>query len=72
MKNKKIIFLISLFFLMSILLLLPVMAQIENAGISNYQPLEAFLDGFITAQMDEYKVPGVTMSIVKDGEIILA
>ena len=72
MKNKKIIFLISLFFLMSILLLLPVMAQIESAGISNYQPLEAFFDGFIAAQMDEYKVPGVTMSIVKDGEIILA
>ena len=71
MKNKKIIFLISLFFLMSFLLFLPVSAQVDS-GISNYLPLEAFFDGLIASQMEEYNAPGVTLSIVKDGEIILA
>ena len=50
--------------------LLPILAQSKN--IKNISTLEAFFDGFITSQMEEYKVPGVTLSIVKDGEIILA
>ncbi len=71
MKNTKIIFLIFFFFLLFLMLSLPpVFAQTEN--INNVPTLEAFFDGLIASQMEEYKVPGVTLSIVKDGEIILA
>lgn len=33
--------------------------------------LEAYLDGIISAQMDENHIPGVILSVVKDGEIVL-
>jgi CubicO group peptidase (beta-lactamase class C family) len=37
----------------------------------NPAELEAFFDGFIISQMQEHNVVGVTLSVVKDGEVIL-
>ncbi len=37
----------------------------------NSDELEAFLDGFITNQMQEQNIVGVTLSVVQDGEVIL-
>ena len=37
----------------------------------NPAELEAFFDGFITNQMQEQNIVGVTLSVVQDGEVIL-
>jgi CubicO group peptidase (beta-lactamase class C family) len=35
-------------------------------------PVEAFIDDFMAAQMEPNHVPGVTISVVKDGELFFA
>ncbi len=47
-------------------------AQTNPAGPTDPAELEAFLDGLIPAQMEELHVPGVTVSVVKDGELFFA
>ena len=42
------------------------------ADFTDIDGLEAFLDGVIAGQFDEYNIPGATLSVVKDGEIILS
>lgn len=43
-----------------------------EASIINTNEVETFLDGVISQQMKEYNIPNVTVSIVHDGEIVLA
>lgn len=33
--------------------------------------LEAFVDGVVTAAMEDHRIPGVVVSVVKDGEVLL-
>ena len=45
----------------------PVQGELNEAG-----ELVAFLDGLMTAQLRAYRVPGAAVSVVRDGEILLA
>jgi len=47
-------------------------AQTNPDGPTDPAELEAFLDELISAQMEELHVPGVTVSVVKDGELFFA
>ena len=47
-------------------------AQTNPGGPTDPAELEAFLDELISAQMEELHVPGVTVSVVKDGEVFFA
>lgn len=40
--------------------------------VTNPQELEPWLDEFMAAQMEELHIPGVTFSLVQDGELVLA
>lgn len=42
------------------------------AGLSDVAQLTAFIDGVMKGHMDNFKIPGAVISIVKDGEILLA
>jgi len=44
----------------------------QPVGPTDPQELEAFLDDFITAQLEEDHIPGATISVVKDGELFFA
>ena len=57
-------------FVLSIIVL-PARAM-SPAGLTDPAELEAFLDGAILSQMDANHVPGVVVSVVKDGELFLA
>lgn len=46
-------------------------ALAADARFEEREALEAFLDGIITARMDENNITAVTLSLVKDGEVIL-
>jgi CubicO group peptidase (beta-lactamase class C family) len=41
-------------------------------GSTDAQELEAFLDGVIAAQLEAYHIPGATVAVVKDGELLFA
>ena len=48
-----------------------------DLGISLAQPqeaaeLETFIDGLMTAQLEEYQIPGSVVVVVQDGEVVLA
>jgi heat shock protein HslJ len=47
-------------------------ATTASSGQVDTQGLEAFIDGVIAAQLEAYHIPGAAVSVVKDGEIILA
>ena len=66
MKNKKRYF--SLILIVIFLILFSSISFAQN--IEDVYSVEMFFDGFLESQMEEYKVPGVTISVVKDGEII--
>ena len=63
-RNENII----LFLLTIFLLLTSTITSAQN--LEDADSLESFFDGFLKSQMEEYKVPGVTISVVKDGEIL--
>ncbi|HEY5656955.1 MAG TPA: serine hydrolase domain-containing protein, partial [Myxococcota bacterium] len=44
----------------------------KATGPSDPAELEAFVDGAMRALMESHKAPGATLSVVKDGEILLA
>ena len=69
MRRKSILVIILLF----ILLASPIKFQgaVNAQNLEDVESVRAFLEGFIHSQMEEYKVPGVTLSLVKDGEVIL-
>ncbi|MDZ7671829.1 MAG: serine hydrolase domain-containing protein [Halanaerobiales bacterium] len=66
MKNKKRYF--SLVLIAIFLILFSSISFAQN--IEDVYSVEMFFDGFLESQMEEYKVPGVTISVVKDGEIL--
>lgn len=44
----------------------------HRQGPSDPQELEIFIDGIMAAQMETYHIPGATISVVKDGELLFA
>jgi len=46
--------------------------QAGQPSLADLEDLETFLDGLVSAQRSAYHVPGVTISIVKDGRLIFA
>jgi len=56
-------------FLVTIFLLL-ISSSSSAQSLEDLRSVESFFDGFLKSQMEEYKVPGVTISVVKDGEIL--
>jgi CubicO group peptidase (beta-lactamase class C family) len=47
-------------------------ATAPTAGPIDPQEMEAFVDDFVTAQLEEHHIPGITVSVVKDGELFFA
>ncbi|HYN87917.1 MAG TPA: serine hydrolase domain-containing protein [Ardenticatenaceae bacterium] len=43
-----------------------------GSGPEDAAELEAFLDGFLTAQLEAHHIPGASVAVVKDGELFLA
>lgn len=39
-------------------------------GPTDGRELEAFMDGYFAQQLESYKIPGATVSVVKDGEVL--
>ncbi|MBN1224711.1 MAG: serine hydrolase [Candidatus Aminicenantes bacterium] len=67
MRNRKLIFAIALFFALSFLSWLPAPAEEKAKKVD----LSGFPE-FVKKLMDEWKVPGIAVTIVKDGKIIYA
>ena len=44
----------------------------EPLGPADAREVEAFLDGFFAQQLESSKIPGATVSVVRDGEVLLA
>jgi CubicO group peptidase (beta-lactamase class C family) len=63
---------LSFLFLLTILPVQAAAQQAELTDLSGRAALEAFMDGIIAAQLKAHDVPGATLSIVKDGEVLLA
>lgn len=66
MKKEKVNIIL---FLVTIFLLL-ISSSSSAQSLEDLRSVESFFDGFLKSQMEEYKVPGVTISVVKDGEIL--
>ena len=47
-------------------------ASLQEQGPTDPVELEAFLDELMAAQMEEYHIPGATVSVVKDGALFFA
>ena len=47
-------------------------ATTQPAGPTDPQEMEAFLDNFLTAQLEEDHIPGAVVSVVKDGELFFS
>ena len=43
-----------------------------SRGPTDEREVGAFLDGFIAQQLEGYRIPGATVSAVKDGEVLFA
>jgi CubicO group peptidase (beta-lactamase class C family) len=56
-------------FLVTIFLLL-ISSSSSAQSLEDLRSVESFFDGFLKSQIEEYKVPGVTISVVQDGEIL--
>jgi CubicO group peptidase (beta-lactamase class C family) len=41
-----------------------------DRGPTDEREVEAFLDGYVGHQLEDYDIPGATVSVVKDGEIL--
>jgi len=69
LKKRKFWICLSLF----ILIILPFIkvTYINAQDINNKESLQAYFEGFLHSQMEEYNVPGVTLSLVKDGAVVL-
>jgi CubicO group peptidase (beta-lactamase class C family) len=52
----------------------PAQAQQKESGSApdptDEQEVEAFLDGYVGHQLEDYYIPGATVSVVKDGEVL--
>jgi CubicO group peptidase (beta-lactamase class C family) len=47
-------------------------APSQGQGPSNPAEMEAFLDALMTKDMEEYRIPGAAVSVVKDGRLFFA
>jgi CubicO group peptidase (beta-lactamase class C family) len=45
---------------------------LADAGLKSREELEAFLDGFVGGELEAYDVAGLTVAVVKDGQLFLA
>lgn len=43
-----------------------------DPGPTGKREVEAFLDGYLGHQLEDYDIPGATVSVVKDGEVLFA
>jgi CubicO group peptidase (beta-lactamase class C family) len=43
-----------------------------DRGPTDEREVEAFLDGYVGHQLEDYNIPGATVSVVKDGEVLFA
>ena len=50
----------------------PAGAPARKAAHLDGRELEAFMDGYFARQLEEEKIPGATVSVVKDGEVLFA
>ncbi|TDP88927.1 CubicO group peptidase (beta-lactamase class C family) [Halanaerobium saccharolyticum] len=66
MKKEKVNIIL---FLVTIFLLL-ISSSSSAQSLEDLRSVESFFDGFLKSQIEEYKVPGVTISVVQDGEIL--
>jgi CubicO group peptidase (beta-lactamase class C family) len=44
----------------------------DSRGPTDEREVEAFLDGYLGHQLEDYEIPGATVSVVKDGEVLFA
>lgn len=44
----------------------------DSLGPTDEREVEAFLDGYLGHQLEDYDIPGATVSVVKDGEVLFA
>lgn len=65
--SKRKLFLIGL-----LLMFFVMMPQVQAASLESPDELEAFFDGAITLQLQQYNVPGAAVALVKDGQIIFS
>lgn len=49
-----------------------IIPQVYAATLESPEELEAFFDGALAMQLKEYKIPGATVAVVKDGEIVFS
>nr|WP_166395124.1 serine hydrolase domain-containing protein [Rubrobacter marinus] len=47
-------------------------APSAGRGPTDEREVEAFLDGYFAQQLEGHKIPGATVSVVKDGEVLFA
>jgi CubicO group peptidase (beta-lactamase class C family) len=47
-------------------------ASLQLSGPTDPQEMEAFMDEFIPAQLEENHIPGATVSVIKDGKLFFA
>jgi CubicO group peptidase (beta-lactamase class C family) len=45
---------------------------LPNAGLRSPEELEAFVDGFVNAEREAYDLAGITVAVVKDGQVYFA
>lgn len=65
--NQKIKSIISLFCML--ILLFVIIPLVSASNLDDRAELEAFLDGIFSIQQKQYKVPGITVAVIKDGEV---
>ncbi|MCX6080470.1 MAG: serine hydrolase [Chloroflexi bacterium] len=74
--NTRLFLKLNLMILMFSLILInvyPVSARtIIQGGPSDPAEMEAFFDSYLANQMDSYHIPGVVISVVKDGKVFFS
>lgn len=66
-KTKQLHVLCSLLVILFILI-----PQVKAQTIDSLTELEAFLDGIFSVQHEQYKVPGISVAIIQDGELLFS
>ena len=61
-KNKWIV-------LSLIICCLLITTPVSGASLDNLDELEAFFDGVFAMQQEQYRVPGIAVAVIKDGEL---
>src|SRR6185503_20720249 len=45
---------------------------LDHGGLRSPEELEAFVDGFVSGEIEAYDVAGLTVAVVKDGQLFFA